>query len=277
MFSKDDAKKELAKLIEDFNSNPKRDKFSEEDTREFISEFFKILGWNFKTSEVTQEEKVSKGYVDYGFRLNEVPVMFVEAKRTSADLQDEKFVQQATDYAWHKATTWAVLTNFKRTRLFNSYIKESIRSAQFFDIEIENYLRDFDQLWLLSRDSFLNKHLDQEAEKSGKKSKEKPVIKQLFEDLNKWRELLAKEIKKEYVEKYSSEELDEIIQLLLDRLILIRKIEDEGIEARKLEEIYNTWASQSKKTLWMYLRELFFEFFFPLECFVACNFFIINQ
>lgn len=260
MQSKEEAKQNLSKLIEEFNSNPKKENLTEEDTRTFIRDLFEILGWGFKSGEVSQEEQISKKFVDYGFRLNGIPVMFIEAKRTSADLQEEKFVQQATDYAWHKATTYAILTNFKRIRLFNAYIKESIRASQIFDLELNQYLTDFDKLWLLSKESFETKELDKEAEKLGKKAKEKPVIKQLFEDLNKWRELLAKEIKKEYEKKYPTEEIDEIIQLLLDRLILIRKIEDEGIESKKLEEIFHIWLSQDKKTLWMYLRELFFEF-----------------
>ena len=267
MYSKAEAKVELAKLIAAFNQNPRKDSLSEEETRVFISDLFKILGWDFKSGEVTQEERISKGYVDYGFRLNNIPAMFVEAKKTSADLQDEKWVKQAIDYSWHKATTWAVLTNFKRIRIFNAYIKESTRAALLRDIELDKYstelnkyLDQFDDLWLLSKESFEQKLIDKVAEKESKKAKEKPVVKQLFEDLNNWRELLAKEIKKEYATKYSGEEIDEMIQLLLDRLILIRKIEDEGLESRRLEEAYNTWGGQSKKELWKYLRELFDEF-----------------
>ncbi len=79
---KEEAREELVRLIADFNANPRKDSLSEEETREFISDLFKILGWNFKSGEVTQEEQISKGYVDYGFRLNGVPTMFVEDKKT---------------------------------------------------------------------------------------------------------------------------------------------------------------------------------------------------
>jgi type I restriction-modification system DNA methylase subunit len=259
MLTKEDAKQKLSDLIEDFNNHPRKDKLSEEETRTFIMKMFEFLGWNFRTNEVSQEEKISKGFVDYGFRLKDIPIFFVEAKKPSIDIQDEKFVQQATDYAWHKATTWAVLTNFKRIRVFNSYIRESIRASLLIDLEIEQYLNEFDQLWLLSKESFETKEIDKYAERFGKKAKEKPVEKKLFEDLNKWRQLLANEIKKNYSTKYTTEEIDEIIQLLLDRLILIRKIEDEEIESRRLEEIFHTWLSQSKKTIWNYLKELFSE------------------
>ena len=260
MVSKENAKKNLSILIDKFNLHPRRDKLSEEETREFITELFKILGWNFKSDEVSQEEKISKGFVDYGFRLNNIPVLFVEAKRTSADLQDEKFVIQATDYAWHKATTWAVLTNFKRLRIFNSYIKGNTLASQLRDIDMKDYVNEFESIWLLSKEGFEQNLINIEAEKQGKKAKEKPVEKKLFEDLNKWRELLAKDIKKNYTNKYSGEIIDEMVQLMLDRLILIRKIEDEGLESRNLEEIFNTWQSQTKKKLWYYLRELFFKY-----------------
>lgn len=72
MPTKEEAKQQLASLISEFNSHPKKDTLSEEETREFISELFKILDWNFKTWEVTQEEKVSKGYVASGKSRAEV-------------------------------------------------------------------------------------------------------------------------------------------------------------------------------------------------------------
>lgn len=259
MYSKEDAKEKLAKLIDKFNSHPRKDSLSEEDTRTFIRDLFEILGWDFKSSEVNQEEHIaSKGFVDYGFRLNNSPVMFVEAKKTSENLINTKFYNQVTDYAWYKATTWAVLTNFKHTRIINAYIKGNYQASILRDIEIQNYLNHFDYLWLLSKESFEQKLIDTTAEDEGKKAKEKPVVKALFEDLNKWRQELANDIKKNYGQKYSTEEIDEMVQVLLDRFILVRKIEDEGHEDRKLEEIHHHWLdAQNKKSLWMYLRELF--------------------
>ena len=105
MYSKEEAKEKVTRLIDEFNNNPRKDKLTEEETRHFISKLFEILGWDFTSGEVTQEEKVLKGFVDYGFRLNNVPVMFIEAKKSSENLINPNFYNQVTDYAWHKATT----------------------------------------------------------------------------------------------------------------------------------------------------------------------------
>lgn len=258
MPTKEEAKNEMAKLITDFNANPRKDNLSEEDTRSFIDDFFKILGWNFRNmDEVYKEEKTTKGFPDYCFKLSGVPTMFVEAKKTSISIQEEG-VTQVIDYAWHKATTWAVLTNFKRLRIFNSYIRESIMASQLKDLEIHEYMDKFDIIWLLSKESFESHAIDKFAEDAGKKAKEKSVEKALFEDINQWRQELAKDVKKNYAEKYSTEEIDEMVQVLLDRFILVRKIEDEGLEGKKLEAIFHNWLdAKNKKSLWMYLRELF--------------------
>ncbi len=259
MTNKEEAKTKIALLVKEFERDPRKDKLTEEETKEYIKALFEALGWNTRT-DMRMEEQISRKFVDYGFRINDLPVMYLEAKKTSVSIQEPQFVEQAIDYAWHKATTWAVLTNFKELRIFNAYVKESTQAAQLRYLYMSEFLTEFDSLWLLSKESFETKLIDKVAEKEGKKAREKSVVKQLFDDLNKWRENLAKEIKKEYSAKYSTEEIDEMIQLLLDRLILIRRIEDENLESRRLEELLNVWADGGKVSLWKSLQKLFREF-----------------
>lgn len=261
MLPKEEAKEKIAKLVEEFKNYPHSDSMTEEEVKsKFIQPMFEILGWNFRTHDVRLEQRVSNGRFDYAFLINDIPKFFVEAKRPSNDLSDDATINQAKSYAWHKATTWAVLTNFKQTRIFNALIREGVMASQLRNLYLEDYLEDFDSLWYLSRESFETGLINKVAEKEGKKAKMIPVEKKLFEDLSHWREILAKDISKNYSSKYTSDELDEIIQVLLDRLILIKKIEDTAQVGRIIESAYNQWLDQSKRNFDSYLKDSFEHF-----------------
>ncbi|MFH1588737.1 MAG: N-6 DNA methylase, partial [Candidatus Diapherotrites archaeon] len=261
MNSKEEAREKIRHLIEEFNSYLGKDSLNEQEIKtKFIQPLFECLGWNFRSEDIRLEEKVSSGRVDYSFRINGIPKFFVETKRPSASVDTDIVVDQAKNYAWHKATHWAVITNFKRVVIYNALLRGQYMESRLRNIyldELKDYNADFEDLWLLSRESFETGLIDRIAERECKKAKLIPVEKKLFEDLNKWRELTAKDIAKNYPGKYSAEELDEIIQVLLDRLILIKKIEDTILEGRKIEEAYNSWHDQSKKSLNYYLKEVF--------------------
>ena len=86
MVTKDEAKSKLQKLIEKYEKEKALGhlkSYTEEDTKKvFIDELFELLGWNIRDrNEITNEENVSKGFVDYGFRLNEIIKFFLEAKK----------------------------------------------------------------------------------------------------------------------------------------------------------------------------------------------------
>src|SRR3972149_2434408 len=97
-------------------------KCNEEMTKkDFILPLFEALGWKTTDSrEVSAEEKISKKRVDYGFRINSIPKFFLEAKSLKEDLDATKFVEQAINYSWLKGCTWAILSNFETTRIFNA-------------------------------------------------------------------------------------------------------------------------------------------------------------
>ncbi|HZX20208.1 MAG TPA: hypothetical protein VFF13_04290 [archaeon] len=48
-YTKEEAKQEVAKLIEEFNKHPGKDTLTESKTRTFIDRLFKILGWDFRS------------------------------------------------------------------------------------------------------------------------------------------------------------------------------------------------------------------------------------
>jgi type I restriction-modification system DNA methylase subunit len=261
---KENAKKEIRLLVEKYNKivgENRASKYKEEETKkDFIQPLFRYLGWNVEdSSEVTAEEKVSKNRVDYGLRINGIPKFFLEAKSLKEDLDNRKFIEQAINYAWHKGCTWAVLTNFERVRIFSAELKTvSPWQSHLKTIDCDEFLERFDELWLLSRESFERGLMDKEAEKWGKKTKKTSVDKQLLADFTRFRELLSKNITKLNPSKNITEEdLDESIQRILDRLIFIRNCEDRELEPKTLISNLREWESKGKGYLVKSLRDVF--------------------
>ena len=162
---KEESKKEIKKLIEKYNQvieSGRLKSYNEETTKkDFILPLFEALGWNVYNKlnindRTSAEEKISKKRVDYGFRINEIPKFFLEAKSLKGDLDNIKFVEQAINYSWHKGCTWAVLTDFENIKIFNAEWKlTNPLQAQFGQtLNCRKFLEQFDQLWLLSKESF---------------------------------------------------------------------------------------------------------------------------
>jgi type I restriction-modification system DNA methylase subunit len=259
-----EAKKEIQVLSEKYQSlkaSGRIKQFNEERTKkEFIEPLFEALGWDIRNKyhddEVLVEEKVSRGRVDYSFRINGLPVFFVEAKALKENIDTAKFVEQAINYSWHKGCTWAILTDFERLRVYNAEWKNvNPLQSLFISFDSTTYLTNFERLWWLSKEGFLRDVLDKEAEELGKKSKKVPVDKQLLQDLTQFRELLTKDIvKNNSSKKLSVLDLDESVQRIIDRLIFIRVCEDRRLEQPFLQPLIR---EDTNKKIYKKLNELF--------------------
>ena len=140
----DSAYSEIERLVARFKglSAAARRAFNEDNTRkDFILPLFRALEWDTQNStEVSAEEKVSRGWVDFSFRIGNVPRFFLETKRISEDLTKPQWVQQAMDYAWTKGVTWALLSDFEGLRVFNAEWKEdNPLRAQFIEFGVDSY------------------------------------------------------------------------------------------------------------------------------------------
>jgi type I restriction-modification system DNA methylase subunit len=252
------ARQEARVLVEKYSRIVKeeRDIKSKEEERtkkDLIRPLFeRVLGWNFE-EDVTAEEKISKGWVDYGFRINGVPKFFLEAKALGENLDNQKFFEQAVNYAYYKRCPWAVLTNFETIKILNAEWETPYYfSSHFMTIKCNEFLDRFEELWLLSKESFEQGSLDKLAERYGKKTKKTSVDKQLLNDFTKFRDMLSKDVTKRNPEKKLTQaELDESIQRILDRLIFIRNCEDRGLEEKKL------WEARNETEVWKKVKEVF--------------------
>lgn len=256
----------IQRLIDKYDELAKMGKvknYNEAQTRnEFIEPLFELLGWDMRNfhnfNEVTTEEKVSKGRVDLAFRTHGIPVMFLEAKALRENLDEWKWAEQAINYAWNKGVTWAVLTDFEGIKVFNAEIPPtSLYNNLFFELKYHEYVSDIERLWLLSKESFLEKRLDAAAEKWGKKQRRTNVSDKLFADLLKWRQELGHSFE-EHNEGLSQATVDEGVQRLLDRLLFIKVAEDREIEPPLLAPLVRTLAGH--KSLYASLAESFRNF-----------------
>lgn len=242
---KNDAKAQISSLIERYKevaANREKYKTTNEETTKnrFIEPLFVALGWDIENKnqrdEVTFEYGISKGRVDYGFKLDGVFRFLLEAKALKENLERVDFIKQAIDYAYNKKCTWAVLTDFESVRIYNATIKtKSPAKSHFLTLRWNEYLEKFDSLWLLSREAFEKGILDKEAERDPK-PKKAPIDKQLLHDFTVFRRLLSNDISKLNQGKKSltPEDLDEAVQRILDRLIFIRYCEDKELEPLRL-------------------------------------------
>jgi len=239
---------DLVKKYEAVKASGKIGKYTEEDTKkDFICPLFKALGWDVDDrNEVTAEEQISSDRVDYGFYLNGQPKFYLEAKPLKADLFREDYARQAIHYSWNKGVTWAVLSDFENLIIFNALSPEkSLAGKKYLSFTYEEYLTRFDELWLLSKESFGNDILDKEAEKVGKKLQKVSVTETLSKDMNECREILTNSLS-QFNEKVDPYLIDEGVQKLLNRLIFIRCAEDRKIEPPTLLPLVHEWKSSGK-------------------------------
>jgi len=263
--NQEEAKRETARLVEKYEQIKKSGtlkKYNEAETcKEFILPLFKALGWDTESkAEVSAEEHTSKtDRSDYGFYLKGWPKFYLEAKKLSADIHDEKFAKQATTYSWNKGIDWAVLTDFESLIVFSAQdISEHLSHRLFFEIKYSDYLERFDQLWWLSKESFEQNVLDKEAEKVGKKLQKVSVTDTLYKDLNDCRWLLLKSFHN-WNREIPNDLLEEGVQKLLDRLIFIRVAEDRGLEQPTLIPMLRATGGSSSAEFFKQLVDKFRE------------------
>jgi len=269
--TKEQAKENLSELVAKFErelSSGKIKDYNEEAAKiSFIQPLLKdVLGWDVNNhDEVSPEEKISRDRVDYGLKVEGKIRIFVEAKPPKVDLN--KFIEQAVRYGYNKKSVpFVLLTDFEGIKLFDVTIKPEKRNPLAGlrkDLSWNQYVKEFDQLWLLSKESVIQGELD-------KLLIEKPISritvdKAILNDLKIWRESLAKDIFKNNHHLFQSgnrekdaDYLKEITQRIIDRIIFIRFCEDRRLVSRpQLKEIFEGRTDTVGTRTMLFLKEEF--------------------
>jgi len=242
MVTKEEAKKEISKLINDFKINyQKYAKEGEANTEtKLVEPLFRALGW--ENGDFIKQERAYRGKksgrADYVFYLGDRRVFFLEVKKVGIPLEKEAD-KQVISYALSKRIPFAVSTNFEQMKIFCVEQKDAINNRFRVFSSPEEYIDNIQDLFFLSKESFENNIILKKAESEGRLKKRISIDKTLLEDFMLIRKLISDDLERKYAKKYGINEKDEIVQRILDRLIFIRRCEDTGInpEDIRLEEL----------------------------------------
>jgi len=235
---------------------------AEPKAEDYVLEFFRILGWDTLGEEVTSQKKIKRATtsdrVDYSFRITGQlkPSMYAEVKKFARDLDKPEWATQAIEYGKNGGARWVVLTNFHKIRVFNSDFYPDIDAAELFEqIDLAADLDDPEkraQMLLMSRDGCLQDRLDEYA-KRHKKWRESASIERLLTDnLLRLRKRMIKGIYEQNWRLYevpnAADLIDADVQLLFDRIIFSRILEDNGVdEDHKLGRELERWEASDKR------------------------------
>jgi len=269
----------VQELVADFRANEpfyQSASFSEAQARkDFIDKFFIALGWdvNHDTQKNPYEQEVkvernesgSQRRADYAFFLlpNFRDVrFFVEAKKPHGDFGAVENYFQTIRYGWGNKTPLAVLTNFDELHILDCRYKPNIgdtlsRVVKRFSYADYADAEKFSEIyWLFSREAIATNSLAKFADNLPR-PKSRTFRKELFKggyqsidesfliELDEYRETLAKAFKAKNP-GLNSEQLTEVTQRTLDRLVFIRFLEDKLIEPQRRVERFgadggNAW------------------------------------
>lgn len=283
--SRNEAFAEIQKLTARFaryESEYRANSYLESQVRlDFLDSFWSALGWDVRhINEVNpyrQEVRVEKSQTaeggrkrpDYTFYLSpefREAKFIVEAKRPGVGLTDLDPMLQAIKYGWNAGLQIVVLHNFAEFVVVDSRARPDARTAQQrIALRIPyGSLTDsteFDKIYyLFSRASIAEGSLTRFAE-TLPSSKRTPSQIGLFHGgyrsidldflnaLEGWRDQLARALKNRNA-WMDGPALTECTQRILDRLVLLRFLEDKGIEARisvaSINEAGHSWSNFQK-------------------------------
>ncbi len=262
-----DSFEQVGRLAERFAANSSvylAPRYQEAELRqEFLDRFWIALGWdvfhqqhpNPYEREVKIEKSVMVGdrgkRADYAFftRPNFLQARFMaEAKKPSRQLENPYDCFQAVRYGWNSNTPLAVLTDFEQFIILDSRYKPSVETAMSRIVERFSYRDYHDQelfrrlYYLFSReavgDGSIEKYAAGLKKTRGTKKAAAPVQAEqvgetFLSELDDHRERLARSFKRNNPH-LTGEELTEITQRTLDRLVFIRFLEDKLVEPSEI-------------------------------------------
>lgn len=251
--SKSDGLLIVKNLIKKFDSNYKEytknnSRYNESQTRsDFIDPFFEALNWDLHNKknlpnyarEVILEDSVEGESThqnpDYGFQAGTEKKFFVEAKKPSVNIHNNKSTSfQARSYGWTDKHKITVLTNFEHLIIYDTTVKpnnsDESKICRKKVYHYKDYASKFNEIHsLLSRDAIFSGQFDK---KVGTLVTTKPTISPdefFLEQINKWRKKLAKNLISNDP-TLTEIQTNDIIQQFINRLIFLRICEDRTLE-----------------------------------------------
>ncbi len=244
-------KAEIARLVKYFSTNERA--FHDPSIREadvcasLIEPLFAALGWDVRNTqmvapqyrEVIPQEKLddegrSKS-PDYAFRARLTPKFYTEAKKPSVNIKDDAApAYQLRRYAWSAKLPLSILTNFAEFAVFEGRTKpahsDKANKARIWYFTFDEYEERWREIWdVFSYAAVLGGQFDQFAGSKKGKRPTATVDAEFLKEIESWRDALARNMALRNP-KLSDEDLNQAVQLTIDRIIFLRMAEDRGIE-----------------------------------------------
>ncbi len=241
----------IHRLVEKFNSQfevYKSNSYTEHNVRvEFVDPLFKALHWDVHNEDANAEAykdvihepalKTSTGSKnpDYCFRIGGTAKFFLETKKPSVDIKDNRdSALQVRRYGWSGKLSISILTDFEEFSVYDCRIKpkqnDDAHVARILYYTYKDYLEKWDEIYgLFSKRAILNGSFDKFIKTDSKKKGTTTVDQAFLEDMESWRDLLARNIALRNRD-LSSKELNHLVQATIDRIVFLRICEDRNIE-----------------------------------------------
>lgn len=268
---KEQSKKKLKELVEQFENDPHKDKLSEMEFRSnYIAPFIKLLGYSnehkgYADWEILEAKRTKQNKeVDYKINVDRKPIFIVEAKKDIVNINtDEEAIFQIKNYCYHEGIIIGILTNFRDFRIFLSIGAPDIEAPKIGSLESFNYteyLNNYDFIYnTFSKQAILNRSIETyigskiTGLKSLKKSEKQVIELEIFRErgrealdndfllfLDKWRSKIAQSLATNN-ESMNENDILAYTQKLIDRILFIKICEDSDItEADDLLKISST-------------------------------------
>lgn len=171
-----------------------------------IEPLLEVLGWNIRDPEEVQREyPVRVGekieHVDIALKINNKPVIFIEAKPIGTELRDH-LAEQPINYAHTERVDWCILTNGREWKVYNAFWRiKGIEGKMFLRLSLDEFEKNVEKIQLLSKESIITGKLEEEAELEHArkitlewlKQKENSMVKEIIQ--------LDPSLKEEYVRR----------------------------------------------------------------------------
>ena len=215
--------------------------------REFLDPMFEALGWDMQNrggtaeqyKDVIHEDAIKIGGAskapDYCFRLGGKREFFVEAKKPSVNIKDDVGPAfQLRRYAWSAKLPLSVLTDFEEFAIYDCRVRpykgDNAAVARIMYATFDEYESRWDEIASkFSRDAALGGAIRAFTVSSRRKRGSESVDQAFLEEIERWRESLAKSIAAKNA-GISQRELNSAVQRTIDRIVFLRICEDRGIE-----------------------------------------------
>jgi hypothetical protein len=172
---------------------------------------------------------------DYAFRIGGVRKFFLEAKKPSVNIKDDIHpAYQLRRYAWSAKLPLSILCDFEEFAVYDCRIKpdkgDPASTARVMYLRYTDYATRWDEIaGIFAKDAILKGSFDQYADSHRAKRGTTEVDAAFLEEIERWRELLARNLALRNP-GLSPRELNFAVQQTIDRIIFLRICEDRGIE-----------------------------------------------